>query len=257
MKSICYDVHHAIARRWFLAALIATTVALYLSVGQATYGLIGYLESYELFEENSFGYSMTDMLTMGMKGDFGLLTLPALSALPFAAQALHEIKSGAIRPAVFRTGRNSWIIGKAAGCVISGMLLQGAAVGLLLSNFRAVVPVCAVAFHDPTAVHGTKKQKSGHHRRADAELRRVCADAGSVYDLAESALGNAVLRQPAVGMAFATPTRHLLHAQLRLRSAAPVVCFLSDPGRSHGCDDRPVHAQNAHFSIQLHRRVFR
>ena len=131
MKSICYDVHHAIARRWFLAALIATTVALYLSVGQATYGLIGYLESYELFEENSFGYSMTDMLTMGMKGDFGLLTLPALSALPFAAQALHEIKSGAIRPAVFRTGRNSWIIGKVAGCVISGMLLQGAAVGLL------------------------------------------------------------------------------------------------------------------------------
>lgn len=131
MKSICYDVHHAIARRWFLAALIATTVALYLSVGQATYGLIGYLESYELFEENSFGYPMTDMLTMGMRGDFGLLTLPALSALPFAAQALHEIKSGAIRPTVFRTGRNSWIIGKAAGCVISGMLLQGAAVGLL------------------------------------------------------------------------------------------------------------------------------
>ena len=131
MKCIYYDLRRAIAGRWFFAALIATTVALYLSVGQATYGLIGYLESYELFEENSFGYSMTDMLTMGMKGDFGLLTLPALSALPFAAQALHEIKSGAIRPAVFRTGRNSWIIGKAAGCVISGMLLQGAAIGLL------------------------------------------------------------------------------------------------------------------------------
>ena len=88
MKSICYDLRRAIAGRWFFAALIATTVALYLSVGQATYGLIGYLESYELFEENSFGYFMTDMLTMGMKGDFGLLTLPALSALPFAAQAL-------------------------------------------------------------------------------------------------------------------------------------------------------------------------
>lgn len=131
MKCIYYDLRRAIAGRWFFAALIATTVALYLSVGQATYGLIGYLESYELFEENSFGYSMTDMLTMGMKGDFGLLTLPALSALPFAAQALHEIKSGAIRPAVFRTGRKNWIIGKAAGCVISGMLLQGAAVGLL------------------------------------------------------------------------------------------------------------------------------
>ncbi|MBQ9262952.1 MAG: hypothetical protein IJ189_01935 [Clostridia bacterium] len=131
MKSILYDLRCAIAGRWFLAALIATTAALYLSVGQATYGLIGYLESYELFEDHSFWYAMSDLLALGMKGDFGLLTLPALSALPFAAQALHEIKSGAIRPAVFRAGRKNWIIGKVAGCAISGMLLQGAAVGLL------------------------------------------------------------------------------------------------------------------------------
>ena len=130
MKSICYDLRRAIAGRWFLAALMATTVALYLSIGQATYGLIGYLESIEWQEEN-FWYSMSDLLALGMKGDFGMLTLPALSALPFAAQALHEIKSGAIRPAVFRTGRKNWIVGKAAGCVVSGMLLQGAAVGLL------------------------------------------------------------------------------------------------------------------------------
>ena len=60
-----------------------------------------------------------------------MLTLPALSALPFAAQALHEIRSGAVRPAVFRTGRKSWIAGKAAGCIASGMLLQGAAAGLV------------------------------------------------------------------------------------------------------------------------------
>ena len=130
MKCILSDVRRAIAGRWFLAALMATTVALYLSIGQATYGLIGYLESIEWQEEN-FWYSMSDLLALGMKGDFGMLTLPALSALPFAAQALHEIKSGAIRPAVFRTGRKSWIIGKVAGCAISGMLLQGAAVGLL------------------------------------------------------------------------------------------------------------------------------
>lgn len=130
MKCIYYDLRRAVAGRWFLATLIATMAALYLSVGQATYGLIEYLESVEWYEDG-FWYSMSDLLVLGMKGDFGLLTLPALSALPFAAQALHEIKSGAIRPAVFRTGRNSWIIGKAAGCVISGMMLQGAAVGLL------------------------------------------------------------------------------------------------------------------------------
>ena len=130
MKCILSDFRRAIAGRWFLAALMATTVALYLSIGQASYGLIGYLESIE-WQEGNFWYSMSDLLALGMKGDFGMLTLPALSALPFAAQALHEIKSGAIRPAVFRTGRKNWIIGKATGCVVSGMLLQGAAVGLL------------------------------------------------------------------------------------------------------------------------------
>ena len=130
MKSICYDLRRAIAGRWFLAALFATTAALYLSIGQVTYSLIGYLESIKWQEEN-FWYSLSDLLVLGLQGDFGMLTLPALSALPFAAQALHEIKSGAIRPVVFRTGRTAWIVGKAAGCTLSGMLLQGSAVGLL------------------------------------------------------------------------------------------------------------------------------
>ena len=130
MKSILYDLRRAIAGRWFLTALIATTAALYLSVGQATYGLIGYLENIE-WQEGNFWYSLSDLLVLGLHGDFGMLTLPALSALPFAAQALHEIKSGAIRPAVFRTGKTAWIVGKIAGCTLSGMLLQGAAVGLL------------------------------------------------------------------------------------------------------------------------------
>ena len=130
MKSIFYDLRRAIAGRWFLAALFATTVALYLSIGQTTYSLIDYLKSIE-WQEEDFWYSLSDLLALGLQGDFGMLTLPALSALPFAAQALHEIKSGAIRPAVFRTGRTAWIVGKAAGCTLSGMLLQGAAVGLL------------------------------------------------------------------------------------------------------------------------------
>ncbi len=130
MKSILYDLRRAIAGRWFLAALFVTIISLYLSIGQATYSLIDYLETIE-WQEEDFWYSLSDLLVLGLRGDFGMLTLPALSALPFAAQALHEIKSGAIRPAVFRTGRTAWIVGKAAGCTLSGMLLQGAAVGVL------------------------------------------------------------------------------------------------------------------------------
>ncbi len=130
MKSIFCDLRRAITGRWFLAALFAATVSLYLSIGQATYGLIDYLKSMK-WQEASFWYSLSDLLVSGMQGSFGMLTLPALSALPFAAQALYEIKSGAIRSAVFRTGRGAWIAGKAAGCTLSGILLQGTAVGLL------------------------------------------------------------------------------------------------------------------------------
>ena len=140
MKCILLDLRRAIAGRWFLAALIATTAALYLSIGQATYSLIDYLESIE-WQEDNFWYSLSDLLILGMQGDFGVLTLPALSALPFAAQALHEIKSGAIRPAVFRTGRTAWIVGKAASCTLSGMVLQGAAVGI-----HYISPLCSLYY---------------------------------------------------------------------------------------------------------------
>ncbi len=130
MKSILYDLRRAVAGRWFLAALFAAAAALYLSVGQDTYDMISYLESIDQYDD-SYWYPLSEMLVLGMQGGFGMLTLPALSALPFAAQALHEIRSGAVRPAVFRTGRKSWIAGKAAGCIASGMLLQGAAAGLV------------------------------------------------------------------------------------------------------------------------------
>ena len=138
MKSILYDLRRAAAGRWFLAALFAAAAALYLSVGQDTYDMISYLESIAQCDEG-YWYPLSEMLVLGMQGSFGMLTLPALSALPFAAQALHEIKSGAIRPAVFRTGKTAWTVGKASVCIVSGMLLQGAAVGLLYLILNGLV----------------------------------------------------------------------------------------------------------------------
>lgn len=123
MKAIVCDVRRALAGRWFWAALLATTAALYLSIGQAADALMD--------DTQNLRFTLSELLLMALCGDFGMLTLPALSALPFAAQALHEIKCGAVRPAVFRAGRRMWILGKAAGCILSGMVLQAAAAGLL------------------------------------------------------------------------------------------------------------------------------
>jgi hypothetical protein len=123
MKAIVCDVRRALAGRWFWAALLATTAALYLSIGQAADALMD--------DTQNLRFTLSELLLMALYGDFGMLTLPALSALPFAAQALHEIKCGAVCPAVFRAGRRMWILGKAAGCILSGMVLQAAAAGLL------------------------------------------------------------------------------------------------------------------------------
>lgn len=132
MKCIADDFRRAITGRWFLAAFFASVVSLYMSIGDQSYYLVNMLTEMEM-SEDSFWLDVASLLLQGMQGDFGVMILPALSALPFAAQALQEIRSGAIRPAVFRVGRISWIAGKLLSTFASGMLLQiAAAMGLLL-----------------------------------------------------------------------------------------------------------------------------
>lgn len=141
MKCIADDFRRAITGRWFLVAFFASVVSLYMSIGDQSYYLINMLTEMEL-SEDSFWLDAASLLLQGMQGDFGVMILPALSALPFAAQALQEIKSGAIRPAVFRVGRKNWIAGKLLSTFASGMLLQiVAAVGLLLI-FHLMMLIC-------------------------------------------------------------------------------------------------------------------
>lgn len=128
MKCIHLNIRRAVTGRWFLIAVMATLASLWLSIGS---------ESYYLFDELDMGYEpdWQGILTGALTGQLGMLALPALSALPFAAQALHELRSGAARSAIFRTGRRAYVMGQVAACAVSGMLLQLAAslalVGLL------------------------------------------------------------------------------------------------------------------------------
>lgn len=133
MKCIWDDFRRAITGRWFLIALFASIAALYLSIGSETDSLIDRMKQYLELEEEFFYPDAAVLLRNGLLGEFGIMTLPALSALPFAGQALQEIRSGAIRPALFRVGRKSWIAGKMLATLFSGILLQLMAVlGLLL-----------------------------------------------------------------------------------------------------------------------------
>ena len=131
MKCIFYDLRRAITGRWFLAALLASAAALYLSIGRDSNMLMGVLQDWEFYVDMDFPITLSRLLEQALTGDFGVMTLPALSALPFAAQPLTELKCGALRPAIFRTGRTGWIIGKAAACLLGGILLHAAAALLL------------------------------------------------------------------------------------------------------------------------------
>ena len=145
MKCIFYDFRRAITGRWFLVAFFASVASLYMSIGNQSFYLINMLSEIEMYED-SFWLDAASLLSQGLQGDFGVMILPALSALPFAGQALQEIKSGAIRPAVFRVGRINWIAGKLLSTFVSGMVLQAAAVIGLLLIFHLLMLLYAGTF---------------------------------------------------------------------------------------------------------------
>lgn len=142
MKCIGCDLHRALMGRWFRMAIFASAATLYISIGSPSYDLIAQLKQVREFGDD-FYLNASDLLLQGLQGDFGVMVLPALSALPFAAQALQEIKSGAIRPAVFRVGRRSWMAGKLLSTFASGMLLQAAAAMNLLLILHLLMLICA------------------------------------------------------------------------------------------------------------------
>ncbi len=120
MKCILSDFRRALAGRWFLIAVFASILALWASVGSQSWYFSDMLQSAADDGWADLGCFLQSALT----GQLGLLLLPALSALPFASEALHELRSGVFRPAIFRTGKADYIAGQTLGCMVSGMLVQ-------------------------------------------------------------------------------------------------------------------------------------
>ena len=84
MKCIIYDFRRAITGRWFLVAFFASLASLYMSIGNQSYYLIDQMKYLKEYGDN-FYMNAADLLMHGMQGDFGMMILPALSALPFSA----------------------------------------------------------------------------------------------------------------------------------------------------------------------------
>lgn len=140
MKCILSSARRAISGRWFFIATFAALATMWLSVGNATYTLM----------DNLYMGSVPDwavLLSKACLGQFGMLTLPALSAMPFASQALHELRSGVARFAIFRTGRKPYIAGQIVACIFSAMTMQAAAFALLITALSIVALHAGVGGH--------------------------------------------------------------------------------------------------------------
>lgn len=123
MKTIRSEIRRALTGRWFLAAVFASAATLWLSAGWQTQ-MIAEALRYAHEPEMCFQPDWTGFMNAALTGELGLLVLPAVSSLPFAAEALLEIRGVAFRPAMFRTGRRMYMAGKIAACAVSGAAVQ-------------------------------------------------------------------------------------------------------------------------------------
>lgn len=67
-----------------------------------------------------------DLILQAARSDTFAFCLPIVSALPFAASYVDDVKTGFIKHYIHRTGRRAYILGRALGCAVSGGLVMTA-----------------------------------------------------------------------------------------------------------------------------------
>lgn len=134
MKMILLDLKRAFTGAWFWITILATILLLWVGLdAQSTY----------LVSEIVSGYrpAWNHLLNVTLLSATSTLTLPAIAALPYAAQGLGELQSGVFRYAMLRSGKVRYCLGKLAGCLLSAVLSQALALavaigaGVLIGEF--------------------------------------------------------------------------------------------------------------------------
>ncbi len=110
------------ARFWLGAVFIA--LVLFLSSADAV------TEAFRSEEPLAYGYH-GDFILKALDADALTICLPIVCALPYAASFVDDVKTGFLKLYIHRTSHRGYILGKAAGCLVSGGL--GIVLGLWLA----------------------------------------------------------------------------------------------------------------------------
>ena len=129
MRHILADVKRAVFSRSFLLAALG--MALCLAIG-------GFQDLYRLFRmdwpEALFGYH-EELFLRCLEGELVLFAVPILSAVPYTAAFVEDVKSGYLKPYLTRTTVDRYIWGKSLGAALSGGLALAAGMALALFLF--------------------------------------------------------------------------------------------------------------------------
>ena len=140
MRHIWADVKRAVCSGSFLLAALGMAACLVIGAFQSLWRLFQMDQPQVLF-----GYH-EELFLQCLGGELVLFAVPILSAVPYTAAFVEDVKSGYLKPYLTRTTVNSYVWGKSLGAALSGGLALVMGMGLALLVFWLV---CA-----PVEVYG-------------------------------------------------------------------------------------------------------
>ena len=149
-------IRQSVFKGRFLLGVIFVAAAVFLA---STETLLDVFRSDNLLD---YGFHGSFVLN-AVRSDTIVLCLPIVSALPFAASFVEDVKNGFLKLYIHRVSRRAYILGKALGCIVSGGLVV--VVGLLMAY-----GVAALVFLPKEAARLPDAETPGYFR----ELLSVC-----------------------------------------------------------------------------------
>lgn len=136
MRIILLDLLRAQKNIWFYITVIATIASLWLELGPDSYWVL----------HGGAMMDPLDLLVKALSGSGSALSLPLLASLPYSANTFLELSSGAARMAIFRSGRNTYVISKLLSTIFATALSQSLGVLLFAGLLMILSPSTAASF---------------------------------------------------------------------------------------------------------------
>ncbi len=147
-RTICAGCRQAFTGAAFFAAILGTVLVLVIGGFQDGWSALRGVEQSLL----GSGFHRT-LLQTALSSDTMVLTLPILSALPFTASYLDDIRSGFIKEYLPRTRVRDYIVGKQMACLLSGGLAL--VLGILLFYALSALILTPLEQAPPKGAEGT------------------------------------------------------------------------------------------------------